>query len=176
MTPPTATCLIRLQQGSAAGGRPQRRVCTAAILERVCRFGVISLGGDRGRGPVYVRYAPESESKIRVTAIDPCPTVPIPMDHGGWDSPEGAGSGHSQKPKGLAGSSGYPPILARPSGRLYGTAMFVPGAKIHSPLPADPIPEASQRVGMGPQNQARRLPPDGPKGRQPRQALHPSRL
>jgi hypothetical protein len=43
-------------------------------------------------------------------------------------------------------------------------------------LPPQPVPEGSQRVSMGPRNQARRLPPDGPKGRQSGQAIHPSRL
>jgi hypothetical protein len=44
------------------------------------------------------------------------------------------------------------------------------------PLPAQPIPEASQRVGMGPRDQARWLPPDGPTRRQSGSALHPWRL
>jgi hypothetical protein len=62
-----------------------------------------------------------------------------------------------------AGTHRAPFILAHRPGRLYGTAMFVPGAKIPlplgllTPLPAQPIPEASQRVGMGPRNQERRL-------------------
>jgi ATP dependent DNA ligase domain len=47
--------------------------------------------------------------------------------------------------------------------------MRVPGA---TPLPADPIPEASQRAGMGLRNQARRLSDDCSKGWQPRPALH----
>ena len=47
-------------------------------------------------------------------------------------------------------------VLARPSGRLYGTAMRVRGAKIPlfsyllSPLR---VPEGPQRFGMGPRNQ-----------------------
>ena len=63
--------------------------------------------------------------------------------------PEGAGSG-----KRHAGSRRV--VLARPSGRLYGTAMRVRGAKIPlfsyllSPLR---VPEGPQRFGMGPRNQ-----------------------
>jgi hypothetical protein len=83
--------------------------------------------------------------------------------------PEGAGSG-----KRHAGSRRV--VLARPSGRLYGTAMRVPGARFISPLPPQPLPEGSQRVGMGPRNQARRLPTDGPTRRQSGQVIHPTGL
>jgi hypothetical protein len=44
------------------------------------------------------------------------------------------------------------------------------------PWPAQPVPVASQRVGLGSRDQARRLPTDGPKGRQPGQALHQAGL
>jgi hypothetical protein len=47
---------------------------------------------------------------------------------------------------------------------------------LHRPLPADPIPEGSQRVGMGPRDQARRLPLDGPEGWPSGQAIHPTGL
>jgi hypothetical protein len=56
------------------------------------------------------------------------------------------------------------------------TAMLVPGAKFHTPLSTDTLPEGSQRVGMGPRNQARWLPADCPTRLQSGQALHPSRL
>jgi hypothetical protein len=56
----------------------------------------------------------------------------------------------------------YPcPPICRP----LSTAMFVPDAEIPlSPLPPQPLPEGSQRFGMGPRNQARRLPADLPGG------------
>ena len=41
-----------------------------------------------------------------------------------------------------------------------------PACRLHTPLPPEPLPEAPQRVGMGPRNQARRLPADCPQGRQ----------
>jgi hypothetical protein len=84
--------------------------------------------------------------------------------------PGGADSGKRQRFR--------PPALQSP---LW-TAMPVPGAKIllplevSTPLPAYPIPEPSQGFGMGPRDQARRLPLDGPKGWQSGQAIHPSRL
>src|SRR5260370_14024917 len=43
-------------------------LCTAAKNSRLCRFRVISLGGDRGRGPVYVRSTSD-RVEILCTAV-----------------------------------------------------------------------------------------------------------
>ena len=57
------------------------------------------------------------------------------------------------------------------------TGMFVPGVKIPlplgfiTPLPPEPFPEAPQRVGMGPRNQARRLSAHCPTRRRARPAI-----
>ena len=70
-------------------------------------------------------------------------------------------------------------VLARPSGRLYGTAMRVRGAKIPlfsyllSPLR---VPEGPQRFGMGPRNQHDGYRLDGPTRRQSGPAIHPPGL
>jgi hypothetical protein len=114
--------------------------------------------------------------------IFPPPSHPVPMSPSPWTKqlgqPEGAGSGNAPE-------SGEFGIAADPCPPLWWalwTAMRVPGAKmplplgLHTPLPAQPVPEGSQRVGMGPRDQARWLPPDGPKGWQPGQALYPTRL
>jgi hypothetical protein len=51
-----------------------------------------------------------------------------------------------------------------------------PPRRLLIPLPAQPIPEGSQWLGMGPRNQARWLPPDCPTRRQSGQAIHPTGL
>jgi hypothetical protein len=45
-----------------------RALCIAAKYSRLCRLGVISLGGDRGRGPVYVRST-SNRVEILCTAV-----------------------------------------------------------------------------------------------------------
>ena len=44
--------------------------------------------------------------------------------------------------------------------------------RLHTPLPPEPLPEAPQRVGMGPRNQARRLSAHCPTRRRARPAIH----
>jgi hypothetical protein len=83
---------------------------------------------------------------------------------------------------GSQGAVGVAVHLAHPFGGLYVTAMRVRRAKIplplglHSPLSSHSVPQGSQGVGMGPRNQARRLPTDGPTRRESGQAIHPPRL
>jgi hypothetical protein len=105
----------------------------------------------------------------------PCPNVPTPMD---TTVGTAGGCWFRQCPRSQRGEP-----VARDSRRSLPTGL-VASMDRHvrswcenpAPLPADPIPEASQRLGMGPRDQARRLSADCPKRRQSSQAIHPTGL
>jgi hypothetical protein len=71
-----------------------------------------------------------------IPELCPCPNVPIPMDHGSWDSPGAAGNGTHASPLGSREEVGT--VLAHPSDQW--TAMRVPGAKISLSLASTPLP------------------------------------
>ena len=122
-----------------------------------------------------VEKTPNGEMPLAKYAVlaSPTPTrdlvpVPAPMDHRAVGQPCG-GSRSPTVPEQYASPPRQPMTLPRHLVRSM-------DRHVRSPLPADPIPEGSQRLGMGPRSQARWLLANRSEGWQPGQALHSTRL
>ena len=93
----------------------------------------------------------------------PCPTVPNPYSEGMWDKPSAPPSSRVAIPN---RQESLPIRLVASMDRYASPWSENPGS------PPQPLPEGSQRLGMGPRNQARWLPADCPPRRQSGQGIH----
>ena len=148
----------------------------------VASAGALFLGTCRPfRDDVAHRSGMRSPEIRRLPPTSPVSHCPYPYGPRSWDSRRVPDKGKRQCREREPGQVGIASILAHPPGRLYGPpCVFLvrkfPFPLASTPLPANTVPEGSQRVGMGPRDQARWLPADCPTRRQSGEAIHPTGL
>ena len=133
-------------------------------ISRGSAFGVA-----RGSKPRWRNRLPTSSA-----AVAPCPDVPIPMGRR-------CGTDGKSPVEGQSGQIAPRFSFPTPSGRLYLPPCAFPVRKLPCPEasypPAcRPHPRRLPGLGMGPRDQARRIPADCSKGWQAGPAIHPTRL